>query len=93
MKQYILAVYDSKAEMFNQPMFFKAKPEAIRAFSDECNRDGSAIEKHPEDYTLFEIGTYDVETAKLEPLPTPVSLGHGIEYVKESPQQQLHLQK
>lgn len=86
MKQYILAVYDSKAEMFNQPMFFKAKGEGIRAFMDECNRDGSAIEKHPEDYTLFEIGQYNVETGLLVPLSTPVSMGLATDYKKENPQ-------
>lgn len=85
MKQHVLAVYDSKSEMFNQPMFFKAKPEALRAFSDEANRAESALYHHPEDYTLFLIGEFDVETALLTPLTTPVSLGIAIEFKKENP--------
>ncbi len=80
MKQLIFAVYDSKSEMFNQPMFLKAKGEAIRAFSDEANRPDSAIYKHPGDYTLFCIGDYNVDTGLLVPLPTPTSLGLAIEY-------------
>ena len=61
-------------------MFFQAKPEAIRAFSDEANRPESAIFKHPGDYTLFQIGEYDIQTGLLVPLPTPSSLGLGVEY-------------
>lgn len=84
MKQHVLAIYDSKAEMFNQPMFFKAKGEGIRAFSDECNRKDSPICHHPEDYTLFDIGSYDVETGLLTPLTTPTSLGLATDYKKQT---------
>ncbi len=80
MKQFVFAVYDSKSEMFNQPMFFKAKGEALRAFTDEANRPDSAIFKHPGDYTLFLIGDYNIDTGLLTPMPTPTSLGLGIEY-------------
>ncbi len=86
MKQYIIAVFDSKAEIFNQPMFLKAKGEAIRAFSDEVNRKDSPMNNHPEDYTLFEIGQYNVETGLIVPLKTPTSLGLATEYLKEDPQ-------
>lgn len=89
MKQFIFAVYDSKAEIFNQPMFFKGKGEALRAFSDEANRQESAIFKHPGDYTLMLLGEYDVETGLLTPLPTPQSLGLGLEYQKEIQQDNL----
>ncbi len=83
MKQWVFSTYDSKAELFHQPMFFKAKPEAIRAFADESNRAESAIFKHPGDYTLFLIGSFDVETGMLTPLPTPQSLGLGVEFQEE----------
>ncbi len=80
MKQFVFAVYDSKSEMFNQPMFFKAKGEALRAFTDEANRPDSAIFKHPGDYTLFLIGDYNIDTGLLTPMPSPISLGLGLEY-------------
>ncbi len=86
MKQWVFSVFDSKAEMFNQPMFFKAKPEALRAFSDEANRQESAIFKHPGDYTLFLIGEFDMDTGNLIPLPTPQSLGLGVEFQENQPQ-------
>lgn len=92
MKQFVFAVYDSKAEIFNQPMFFKGKGEALRAFGDEANRPESAIFKHPGDYTLMLIGSYDVEIGLLTPLPTPQSLGLGVEYQQaEQPEHKLDL--
>ncbi len=89
MKQYVFAVFDSKSEMFNQPMFFKAKGEALRAFEDEANRPDSAIFKHPGDYTLFLIGDYNVDTGLLTPMPTPTSLGLGVEF--QNPENQIPL--
>ncbi len=92
MKQFVFAVYDSKSEMFNQPMFFKAKGEAIRAFQDEANRPESAIFKHPGDYTLFLIGDYNIDTGLLTPMSTPTSLGLGLEYQQsQQPSPQLDL--
>lgn len=80
MKHLIFAVYDSKAEAFGMPMFFAAKGQAIRAFDDQCNDPSSMIGQHPGDFTLFELGSYDVSTGKITPLSTPASLGTGVEY-------------
>jgi hypothetical protein len=39
------------------------------------------VAKYPHDYTLFEIGSFDMERGSLEAL-VPLSLGNGLEYVK-----------
>lgn len=33
--------------------------QAIRAFRDEINTPGSELNKHPEDYELNKVGTFD----------------------------------
>ena len=81
-----MSVYDSKAEMFNQPMFFIAKGEATRAFSDIVNTKDSPMNNHPGDYTLFEIGYFNPELGKIEPLATPKSMGLASEYMREDQQ-------
>ncbi len=86
MKQYIMSVYDSKSQMFNQPTFFIAKGEALRAFSDSVNKKDSPMYNHPEDYTLFEIGYYNPEFGKIESIATPTSMGLATEYLKKEPQ-------
>lgn len=53
------AVFDVKAASFGSPMFISNSGLALRGFSDACADPASAMAKHPADYTLFEIGTYD----------------------------------
>jgi len=89
MKQYIMSVYDSKSEMFNQPIFSIAKGEALRAFSDSVNTKNSPMNNHPEDYTLFEIGTFDPEVGQIEAIATPRSMGLATEYIQRDPQMEL----
>lgn len=80
MKFKVFSVYDSKAEAFGTPIFFAAKGQATRAFDDQCNKPDSPMCMHPGDFTLFEIAEFDSSTGQITPLPTPQSLGTGVEY-------------
>lgn len=84
MKVKVFSIYDSKMEAFNQPFFMNASGAAIRAFSDMVNGDKETnVYKHPEDYTLFELGVYDDLEGKIESYDTPVSLGLGVTFKTE----------
>lgn len=75
MEHVIVAVRDSKSELFSAPMFFRSKGEAVRAFGDEVNNPGGVFYKHPEDYCMYHLGTYDDTAGLLQPLALgPVSL-------------------
>lgn len=78
----ICAVRDAAINAFGQPIFVRHVGEAIRSFTDEVNRDGSAIQAHPEDYELFHIGEYDDLTALVIPADRPISLVTGKSCVK-----------
>lgn len=80
MKSQMFVIYDSKANAYMQPWFLTTKPMAIRAFTDCIADPKHNFGAHPEDYTLFDIGTFDSQSAKIH-WKTPVSLGNGIEYV------------
>lgn len=84
MKLKIISVYDSKAEAYGQPFYVKATGEAIRSFSDEANSTdkNSAIGQHPEDYTLFELGTVDLFTGEFDTYEFKRALGCGIDFVR-----------
>jgi hypothetical protein len=84
MKLKIYSVYDSKVEAYLQPFFMQAKGAAIRAFSDTVQDSSNNFGKHPEDYTLFELGTWDDTNASYVPHSTPISIGVGIEFIKNS---------
>ena len=78
----VFTVYDSKVEAFNTPFYFRTKGEAIRAFASTVNDSSSSLSAHPEDYTLFEIGSYDDSNASLDLHSAPVSVVTAVE-VKE----------
>lgn len=81
MKLQIFAVYDSKAEAFLQPYFTPNNNMALRAFSHAANNEDSDFCKFAADYTLFHIGDYETDTARISSLPTPKSLGVAIQFV------------
>lgn len=80
----VFAIYDSKAEGFELPATFLAKGEALREFQDAVNNNQTKYGKHPEDFTLFELGDYDEHKGLLIPSKTITSLGVGIEFVKKA---------
>lgn len=77
----VFAVRDTKAEAFNTPFYLPTIAQAIRAFSDEARSDGSMIAKHPEDYVLFHLGSYDDANARFDMFDAPKSLGLAVEFL------------
>ncbi len=67
MRVRAFAVLDLKAKAFLVPIFYPEVGQAVRMFTDAINEPKHLFSKHPEDYTLHEIGLYDDNTAKLEP--------------------------
>jgi len=72
----ICTVRDAAIDAYGQPIFVRHTGEACRSFADECNREGSTFNKHPEDYELFFIGTYDDDRGLITP-QNPSSLLTG----------------
>ncbi len=54
---------------------------AIRGFTDLVCDAESTLAKHPEDYTLFRLDTWDDQTGKADGWEAPVCLGTGLEFV------------
>lgn len=73
MKQIIVAVRDSQADVFGRPYFVPTEGMAIRSFTDEVNRksDDNPLHKHAKDFALYCIGTYDDNTAVVESFNPP----------------------
>lgn len=81
MIQKIFSVYDSKVEAYMAPFFMAARGQAIRAFVDTATDAASQLGKHPEDFTLFELGEYDDANASFSIHKTPISLGVALELI------------
>lgn len=61
----ICAIFDSAVQSFGRPVFVPANGAATRSFYDEINHpDGkSDLAKHPDDFELYFMGTFDDQTA------------------------------
>ena len=70
------AVLDQKVGAFSPPMFVRSKGEAIRSFLDACADPQVSISKHPEDYQMYCLGSFDDQTGALVSV-TPELLVHG----------------
>jgi hypothetical protein len=68
MYQVIVAVKDTAAQAFGRPIFVPAIPVALRSFRDEVNRKDSTedLARHPEDFELYELGSFDDSTGVIE---------------------------
>lgn len=80
MKQKAYTVFDHAAEAYLEPFFAPTRGVAIRSFTEAVNSEGHTFAKHPEDYTLYEIGTYDPSTGVIEG-NRHESLGNAVEFV------------
>lgn len=78
----ICSVYDSKSKSYATPFFVKHKAEALRSWQDVVNKEDHPISKWPEDFTLFEIGTYDEIKGLVVPHDAKIPLGTALEYRK-----------
>lgn len=60
-----VAVLDIKGGFFSPPMFVRSKGEAIRSFLDACADNNTTLSKHPTDYQLFLLGSFDDHSGML----------------------------
>lgn len=76
MKLNVYSVFDAKLACFGRPWYEMTDASAIRVFTDAVN-DGSNVQnqwhRHPEDFSLFVIGTFEDSNGMLKP-STPLSL-------------------
>lgn len=75
LRHCLFAVYDSKAETYNPPFTMRTPAEAMRAFTHAATDKETAMGQHPEDFSLFFLGYYDLSTAEVELLEAKTSLG------------------
>jgi hypothetical protein len=79
MKQNIYAIYDSKMNVFSTPFFSPNNATALRSFSDAANDGTTNICKHPEDFSLHHLGTFEDDLGVIEGCQT-TNLGLAADY-------------
>jgi hypothetical protein len=79
MEKPIICVFDQKAGTFNNPFYADSKGVALREFADVVNRpdENSLIYKHPEDFDLYLLGTWDPQAGSMVLLDQKEHLMNG----------------
>lgn len=70
----VYAIYDSAAHVFTAPTIDISDASAVRSFQQAIANSGSVMNFKPDDFSLYQVGTFDVETGELEPLTPPSRL-------------------
>jgi len=77
----VFSVRDEKAEAFAQPFFTVSTGMAIRHFGDWCRNKETPLGQHPEDYRLYEIGTWEDQLGHFINEETPRLISSGTEHL------------
>ena len=78
----IFTIYDSKVGAYMNPIFLRSKGEAVRSLEAALSDSNHIFSKNPEDFTLFELGSWDESNSKFVLHSTPISIGLVSEFVK-----------
>lgn len=77
----VFGIKDTAAASFVQQFFALQPGIAIRGFSDTVNNSDpqrqSDMSNHPDDFELYKLGEFDVDTGLLTALPAPELLVRG----------------
>nr|UXQ88151.1 MAG: nonstructural protein [Microvirus sp.] len=65
MNHKIYAIFDSKSEAYSLPFYYQFDGQALRTVKDWLNNPETPYAKHPEDYTLFSLGSYADDTGTI----------------------------
>lgn len=84
----LFSIFDSASEAYLRPFFSDYKANALRSFTQIVNDRSSKenmISAHPDQFYLFELGTFDPQSGAFVVHQPKIPLGCGVEFVtKES---------
>lgn len=76
------SIFDRKSLVFHAPWFQPTDGAATRVLEDLVNDNTTSIGKHPSDYVLFFVGTYDDQKGAMAPVSPLVHIMDAIALVR-----------
>src|SRR5688572_15083222 len=82
-----VCVRDVCANVFMSPFFAQSVGSAMRSFESEVNRvaEDNMLYKHPRDFELYQLGTFEPTSGKLELLPDKLQLCTAMSVMRAQP--------
>lgn len=83
----VIAVLDVQAQSFGRPMMYPAKGIALREIADEVNRadEKNVLYRHPADFRVFELGSWDEQTGLFTCHAQPLLLADCSSFAVKAP--------
>lgn len=81
------SLHDMKALQYHPPFFQSTDASAVRALRDLVNDMNTTVGRHPSDFKLYCVGTYDDETGRFEPVYPMMHVMDAVSLVPVSPPQ------
>jgi len=81
LKLTMFSILDGKSGIYNTPFAAVSTGVALRMFTDLVNDPKTSLSRHPEDYTICELGFFDDNVGVFESFPSPRPLGNAAAYV------------
>lgn len=82
MKRLVFAVRDRVAELYAAPFLETTIGSATRAFGDATQSPDNPASKHPDDFELWHLGTFEDCDASYDLLPKPKCVSLGSDWKK-----------
>ena len=81
MKSALITLYDIKSQTYTTPRAEASTGVAIRNFADAVNDSGekTMLNQHPEDFTLFHIADFDIQTGNILLLDQKSAIANGVD--------------
>ncbi|WNK14653.1 MAG: nonstructural protein [Microvirus sp.] len=84
MKYNVFSLYDTKSASYSQPFYSVNADVAVRSVVDLAADKSNAVGKHPGDYSLFCLGSFDDALGSFANLPHPENLGFVSQFMEAS---------
>lgn len=85
----VYSVFDAAVKAYLPPFCVRAKGEALRSFSTAVNDTTHQFSKYANDYTLYELGTFDDSSGSFTVVP-PVRVISAVECLVVEDQPLMH---
>lgn len=74
----LICLYDTAAKFYYDPRIVVSRGEAIRSFINEVNTKDSALNKEPQSFLLYDLGSFDELTGSFD-TSEPVVLSRALD--------------
>lgn len=85
MSQKVFAIRDVKSDSYGPLVAVASVGIARRTFLEAVRQPNSPLGQYPEDFMLYELGSYDAQSGAIDGLPVPVLVMTAIEALEVRP--------